>query len=145
MLHVREPRTPAAWPGWWSGEVDRLLNSVWSTPPAASSRRNFAFEVLSDAQGVTLCANVPGLEASAIDVSADGAKLTISGSRPTEQRKGGNYRLRERMFGTFSQTFHLSDDLDTNSIEASCRNGVLTVRIPKRSVPSPRTIQINVS
>lgn len=144
MLHVREPRT-AVESGWWGADVDRLLQSVWSTPPAASPRRNFAFEILSDAQGVTLCANVPGLEASAISVSAEGPTLTISGTRSTEHRQGGSYRLRERAFGAFSQTFHLSDDLDTGAIEASCRDGVLTVRIAKRAVPPQRTIEIKVS
>jgi HSP20 family protein len=122
-----------------------LLQSVWSTPPAASRRRNFAFEIVSDAQGVTLCANVPGLEASAISVAAEGATLTISGTRSTEHREGGNYRLRERVFGAFSQTFHLSEDLDTGAIEASCRDGVLTVRVAKRTVSPQRTIEIKVS
>ncbi len=144
MLHVREPRTSVG-PAWWGGEVDRLLQSVWSTPLAASRRRNFAFEVLSDEQGVTLCANVPGLDASAISVSAEGPTLTISGTRPAEHRQGGSYRLRERAFGTFTQTFHLSNDLDTGTIDANCRDGVLTVRIAKRVVAPTRTIEIKVS
>lgn len=143
LLNVRQPRLPD--PAWWSGEVDRLLQSVWSTPPAASRRRNFAFEVLSDPKGVTLCANVPGLDAAAIGVSVEGRTLTVSGTRPAEHRQDGNYQLRERVFGSFSQTFHLSDDLDAGTVQASCRDGILTIHIAKRAATGKRTIEIKVS
>jgi HSP20 family protein len=144
FLHVREPRRPSDLAR-WSGELDRLVQNIWPATSPGARRRNFAFEVVPDEHGVRLRANVPGLDASAITVSVEGRALTISGCRQAEQRQNGSYRMRERVFGSFSHTFHLAEDLDVDAIDASCRDGVLTVHVPKRAQAQPRQIEIKVS
>lgn len=142
MLHVREPQTATLRQ---PTSVEPAVQRFWSAPTRTLRCRNFAFEVIPDATGVTICANVPGLDASAVRVSVEGPVLTISGARQSQARQRGAYQLRERVFGSFSHTFHLADDLEPGGIEASCHDGVLTIRVPKRAQSEPRQIKINVA
>ncbi len=143
LVHVRERRPRA---DFWNLErdVDRIFRSFWSDRGVAR-RPNSEVTVSPDNDGVTLTAEVPGVEPSAINIAVDGRALTISGERPSETRGEGTYRLRERSCGKFSRTFHLTDDLDTQAIDAACNHGVLTVRIPKRAEAKPRQIEVKTS
>jgi HSP20 family protein len=143
LLHVREHR-PSHDPFAWSRDVDRVLSSFFAPPPRARRRPTSAFVVARDENGVTLTAEVPGVDPSAIAVHVEGRTLTVSGKREPEPRRDGHYRLRERSFGAFSETFQLGDQLDAAAIDATCRHGVLTIRIPNRIEAKPRQIEVTV-
>jgi len=144
LVHVRERRPRA---DVWNLEhdVDRLFRgffSDWGVPTRSDA---FGFDVTPDDGGVTVRAEIPGVDPSAIQVAVNDRALTISGERSTEQRRDGAYRLNERSYGKFSRTFNLSDTLDAGAIDAQCANGVLTVRIPKRPETQPRQIEVKAS
>ena len=147
LVHVRERRSRAPY-ATLEREVDRVLRDFWSdwgTPVSG-----FNCDVAPDNDGVTIHADVPGVPPSAINVAVDGRQLTISGERSSgepinEQESERAYRVRERHSGKFSRTFYLSEDLDTTAVEAECRDGVLSLRIPKRAEAKPRQIEIKVS
>lgn len=127
LVHVgeRRPRTDFTT---LERDVDRIFRSLWADPTVPAG---VGFDVVQDGDGVTVHADVPGVEPSAINIAVDGHTLTISGERSGR--------------GEFSRTFRLSDDLDTQAINAECRNGVLTLRVPKRPEAKPRQIEVKSS
>jgi HSP20 family protein len=146
LVHVRNPR-PAASIWNLQREVDdvfrRAFGVDWDWPFAAPAAS--ALEVLPDADGVTVRAELPGVDPAAIAINVEGRTLTIKAERHEEKRENGAYQLRERAYGSFSHAFHLSDDLDPDTVTAEAKNGILTVRIAKRAEAKPRQIEVKVS
>lgn len=144
LVHVRD-RRPARSAWSLQREVDDVFRRAFgfdvpSFAPAAS-----ALDVVPDADGVTVRAELPGVEPSAIAINVEGRTLTIKAERNAEKRENGSYQLRERAYGTFSHSFRLSDDLDAEAVSAEAKHGVLTLRIPKRAEAKPRQIEVKVS
>lgn len=142
MLVVRHRRPTPTWN--LEREVDSIFQRAfgldWPSAPAGS-----AFEVLPDADGVTVRAELPGVDPAAVAITVEGRALTISAERKGEEHQSGAYRLRERAYGQFSRTLRLADDLDADNISADAKHGVLTVRIPKRAEAKPRQIEVKVA
>ena len=93
-----------------------------------------------------LKADLPGLAEGDVNIEVQDGTLTISGERKAEheQREKGWYRI-ERSFGSFSRSLTLPDGVDPDRIEASFKDGVLDVRIPKPEERKPRRISISTS
>jgi HSP20 family protein len=140
MLVVRHRPTRAPWD--LQREVDSIFQRAFGVPFASSA--GAAFDVEPDADGVTVRAELPGVDPAAIAINVEGRTLTISAERKSEERQNGAYRLRERAYGQFSRSLRLSDDLDAEAITADAKHGVLTVRIPKRAESKPRQIEVKV-
>jgi HSP20 family protein len=88
-------------------------------------------------------ADLPGVDKKNIAVSAENGVLTITAEKEndkTENTKG--YKYYERYTGTFKRSFKLTEGLDSESISASFKNGVLTVDIPKKEKNIARKIEI---
>lgn len=125
-------------------ELDRFLGRPQGGEVGVSSAGVFpSVNLFADRDGVVLRAEVPGVEPSSIDVSIQRNTLHISGERPVKARDKGSYHRRERRFGKFSRSFQLPQDLDPEKASAECRNGVLTLRIPRREEAKPRQVRIN--
>jgi HSP20 family protein len=88
-------------------------------------------------------AELPGMKAEDINISATGNSLSISGERkiPSEG-EDVRYHRRERNAGSFSRVLALPGEVDVDKIEASHVNGILTVVIPKAEVAKPKQISI---
>ena len=77
--------------------------------------------------------DVPGMSAEEIDLFILGNVLQISGERKLEgDRKDENYHVIERGQGKFSRRVPLPAPVEVDDITASCKNGVLTVALPKK-------------
>jgi HSP20 family protein len=94
---------------------------------------------------VEIYAFAPGIDPAKVEVSVDKGLLTISGERtsevPQEDEKTALY-AQERFSGAFRRVVSLPDDVDTGRVEATCRNGVLKIVIPKRESSKPRRITV---
>jgi HSP20 family protein len=93
-----------------------------------------------------LYVDLPGVDPSEVDLTLDGGILTLSGRR-SEQLAGkpgddAQARRAERGHGSFHRRFVLPDTADGEKVNASGKNGVLTVTIPKQAKAMPRRIQI---
>ena len=88
-------------------------------------------------------AELPGMKADDIHISATGNSLSISGERkiPSEG-EDVRYHRRERNAGSFSRVLALPGEVDVDKIEASHVNGILTVVIPKAEKAKPKQITI---
>ncbi len=90
-------------------------------------------------------ADLPGLEKEDIKVEVEDNVLSITGERRLEEEKEEqNYHLRERVYGKFSRSFRLPAKVDANKINASFKNGVLSLIIPKTEDAKPKQIEVNV-
>ena len=79
-----------------------------------------------------ISAEVPGCEADDVDIAVRGNTLTITGERKQEEGKEKRgYRHTECSYGSFSRYINLPFDIAPGKIEAFCRDGVLTVKLPK--------------
>jgi HSP20 family protein len=103
-----------------------------------------AFEVKEREDAFVLQADVPGVKESELDLSVNANVLTISGSRQAQERKEGEtYYLYERAYGSFSRSFTLPDEANTEAVDAKLVDGVLTVTIGKRAESKPRKISVS--
>ena len=104
-------------------------------------------DIYEDKDKITVTAELPGMKKENIDVSLHGNALTVSGERKEEEeerREGENYRS-ERYFGRFQRTITLPTPVDPNKIQASYRDGVLTITCPKSEEAKPKQIQVKTS
>ena len=75
---------------------------------------------------------IPGMEKNDFQLVVDDDTLTISGERKFEnESKEKNYHSIETYFGNFKRAFHIPKDVDQNKIDATYKNGILNVELPK--------------
>jgi HSP20 family molecular chaperone IbpA len=93
-------------------------------------------------------ADLPGFDEKQISVHVEGGKLTIESGKNEEKKedksdKNGNYLIRERRKVSFSRSFTLPENADTEAVSAVFKNGVLSLEIKKRTGNTKRLIEIN--
>lgn len=89
-------------------------------------------DVIETEKTLQIKAELPGMSEKDIQVSLSRDTLTLSGEKKAEeeQRSGNIYRM-ERIYGAFSRTIALPLDVDAENAEATFKNGVLTINLPK--------------
>lgn len=88
--------------------------------------------------------DLPGVKESDLDVSLSGNRLSISGKREAESKEENEtYHAYERRFGSFSRTVTLPEDIASDKINASMKDGVLNISVQK--LPEARPQKITVS
>jgi HSP20 family protein len=85
---------------------------------------------------------VPGVPPENIQIETHGRTITVSGKREVKAPENGSFHRRERSVGEFSRSVQLPADVDVSRAEASCKHGILTVRIPKKEEAKPRQIAV---
>lgn len=87
--------------------------------------------------------DLPGLKADDIDIELENNVLTISGQRREETEENeGRFQLAERRWGEFSRSFVLPREVEGDRINATYKDGVLTVTIPKAESARRRRIEV---
>ena len=98
----------------------------------------------TDTHEVVIKAELPDVKKEDIGVSVENNVLTLTGERKPEQSKREQFQRVERRFGSFSRSFTLPTSVDAGQIAASYKDGVLTIRLPRREETKPRQITVNV-
>ena len=93
-------------------------------------------------------AELPGFDEKQIKVHVEGGKLSIESSKDEtkeekKDEKNGSYLVRERRTRSFSRSFTLPENADTDSVSAVFKNGVLSLEIKKRNENPKRLIEIH--
>lgn len=127
--------------------LERLLGlkGMPSSIRAASRGAFPAVNMGTTDEAVEIYAFAPGIDPATVDVSVDKGLLTISGERRTELPEDSekvSVYAGERFDGTFKRVVSLPDDAQTARVEATYRNGVLRVVIPRREASRPRRIEV---
>lgn len=107
------------------------------------SQSSLALDVSEDQDKYTIKASIPGVNPEAVDITMNNDVLTISGeSKSEDEKEEGQWHLRERRFGRFSRSIRLPAAINSEQIEATCENGVLTLQVPKAEETKPKRIAI---
>jgi HSP20 family protein len=104
-----------------------------------------AINVFTDREGYVLRMEVPGVAPEGLEIESQGRTLRISGKRDIKPPGEGSFHRRERAGGEFSRSLQLPADLDVARAQASCKHGMLTIRIPKSEEAKPRQISVNAA
>lgn len=100
-------------------------------------------DISETADKLTVKAEIPGIDIKDIEISISGDLLTLKGEKKSErEEKEENYHLVERSYGSFARTIRLPVSVETDKIEATYKNGVLTITCPKKEEVKAKPIQI---
>src|SRR5438105_1883191 len=118
------------------GEEEQDMTATWAP----------LVDVYEDADGITLKAELPEVDAKDVDIQVEGNTLTLKGERKLEKedKREGYHRI-ERTYGSFSRTFTLPNTVDVEHITAESKDGVLRVFLPKKAETKPRQIKVAVT
>ena len=100
-------------------------------------------DVIEDATGITLYADLPGVPKEKLDVRIDGEVLVIEGEMGLDMPKDMEATHIEVSLPRYRRVFTLSKDLDAERMSAEMKHGVLKVHIQKAEHARPRRIQVN--
>lgn len=122
-------------------EVDQLFARVG---PDAPHGVHPLVNLYESAEGFVLTAELPGMKLADIELAVHGNRLTIRGERKISYPDDGHTNLhrRERQAGQFRRAVELPVAIDSEKVEASYRNGVLLVKLPKPASHRPRRIEV---
>lgn len=131
-------------------EIDRLFDSPLNA--LTSNSQQFlngwlpTVDLFEDRDHLVIKAELPGMKKEDIDISLHGDVLTLSGERKEEETfdKAETYRA-ERFLGRFQRTLTLPVAVDASKVQASYKDGILTVTLPKAEEAKPKQIQVKVS
>jgi HSP20 family protein len=104
-----------------------------------------AVDVAEDENALKIHAELPGLKKDDVKISVKDGVLTLRGERKfEEEKKKDNYYRIERSYGLFARSFSLPTTVDASKIQASMKDGVLELTIPKKPEAKEREIAVEV-
>ena len=111
---------------------------------ATARRKKFVprCDVIERGDAIVLVLDMPGADEKSVELKLERNTLTVIGHAESVFQNGERALLREYNEGDFERTFSISEDLDSQSIDASMRDGVLQVVIPKSPQVKPRKITV---
>lgn len=122
-------------------EADEAQQTALATFPNWSL---LAGEVEETEKDVLVRVEVPGMNKEDCSITIEGNVLKLSGEKHMEREThDSNYHLMERAYGAFQRTIPLPRNVDSDMAEASYKNGVLTVRLPKKAAENTRSIPVS--
>ena len=101
-------------------------------------------DVFEDESGITLLADLPGVSRDRLGVRVDGESLILEATAATAQPENMQLVYGEAQLPSYRRQFTLSRELDASRIEASLKDGVLKLAIPKLEEAKPRRIEVRV-
>jgi HSP20 family protein len=105
-----------------------------------------AVDIHEEPRQFVVRADLPGVTAKDIEITAEKGVLALRGSRHFEQKSDdGHYSRIERVSGKFVRTFTLPENVATDQINAKFKDGVLELTIPKIAKPEPRRIEVQAA
>jgi len=102
-------------------------------------------DVSETKNNIVVKAEAPGIDPKDIDISLTGDVLTIKGEKRQEkEEKDENYHRVERSYGVFARSVRLPLEVQSDKIEASYKNGILKITLPKSEEAKKKEIKITV-
>lgn len=130
-------------------EIARLQDEMtrhWSQAPQGERRAaSFApaVDIFEDKDAIYVKAEIPGVKAEEVNIHVENNVLTLSGERKLAKAedKDGYHRI-ERVYGTFTRSFALPNNVVSDQVEAELTDGILSVKLPKKAEPQPKKIAV---
>lgn len=129
----------------FNGEMNSLLNM----PVYPRTVFLPKVDVKEDSEAYTMEMDLPGRSEKDVDIELDNNTLTISSkqeerneAKETENEENSRWLIRERRVSSFKRSFTLPEDVNLDALKASFKNGILSVKLPRRALPQPKKIAI---
>ena len=126
--------------------INRLFEEAWA-PLSKRAERAWspAVDIYEDEKEIVVKAELPDLEEKDVDVDIQDNVLTIKGEKKQErEEKKGTYHLVETSYGSFSRSFSLPNNVETDKATAKYEKGILKITLPKKEGAKPKKIEIKV-
>lgn len=127
---------------------DRMFDEFCSMAPCAETEIGWEpradVHETDDAYKVEF--DLPGIDKNDVKVKFEENTLTVSGERKSETKSDeNNYHRVERAYGSFCRSVRLPKNVNSQKINASFKNGVLEITLPKAEEVKPKEIEISIS
>jgi HSP20 family protein len=124
-------------------EMHRLIDPARADINEPGSGLFPPMNVTQDTDNFYVRAEVPGIKASELSISAVKNRLTIAGKREIQsENERVSYHRKERPEGSFNRTLTLPTEVDVERIDARYADGILTLKLPKAEAAKPRLISV---
>ncbi len=125
-------------------ELDRLFGDLERAPAfAAAQAPAVTFEDAGDA--LKIRAELPGLSEKDVEINVTANVLSLKAARKTEAPEGYTAHRRERSSFSFAQSYELPARIDPEKVEASLKQGVLTLTLPKVVEAQPKKVTVTAA
>ena len=117
----------------------------WGFPSLFSEEKSWvpAFDVVEDEKAFVVTAEIPGIDMKDLDVSLSDGILTVKGEKKNEEEeKRENYHRIERRYGSFHRSFRIPGEIDTDKLDATYKDGILKLVMPKGEASKPKKIKV---
>jgi len=112
-----------------------VMREEWELMPS--------FDISETDNGFVVKADLPGIDPKTLDITLSGNTLSVSGEKKEQnEQKGERFHTIERRFGSFSRSFMLPGDVKEQGIEATYKDGVLQLTIPKAEPAKQKKIEV---
>jgi HSP20 family protein len=143
----------------WPDDIDRFFNRAmrgfdfWPWRgfgrfrPMITRREGWLpdMDVLEQEGKLVVRMDLPGIKREDVDVAIEGDMLVVSGQRTEEKEtKEEDYYCAERSSGSFRRAVRLPEGAKSEEIEATYKDGVLEVRVPRPAAPEPKKLKVDV-
>ena len=118
-------------------ELDRSLEQM-----TTQASRSFPLDAYRRGDQFLVHFDLPGVDASAIDLTVERNVLTVTAQRQANRKEGDQIIVAERPYGTFTRQLFLGEGLDADAVQATYEAGVLTLTIPVAPQAKPRKLQV---
>ena len=126
--------------------IDQAFNTGWNPESRVWVP---AIDVVEKKDAYVLYAELPGVDASQVDIKFEQNVLTLRGTKPSalNVEQDGEMRVfaAERVSGGFERSLRLPEFVDAEKINADFTNGLLTITVPKAQAAQPRKIEIKTA
>jgi len=129
-------------------QFNRLFNQAFDRSAEEGSLTPWApaVDIYETEHELVVKADLPDVKPEELDIRVENNILTIRGERKFEKKVNENNYLRvERTYGSFSRSFSLASTVNSEAIKAEYKDGVLTLKVPKREEAKPKQIKVNVN
>jgi HSP20 family protein len=130
--------------------VDQFFDDAFFTPNRLRRAENGgdgawlpAVDLSQTPERFVVRVDLPGLKREDIDVTVENNTLTLRGERKFEQHEETeSYNRIERVYGAFTRSFQLPNNVDSGKVKATFEDGVLTIDIPKTEEAKSKRVEI---
>ncbi|MFO7845347.1 MAG: Hsp20/alpha crystallin family protein [Balneolaceae bacterium] len=125
---------------------DDLVPFSWNREQRDETLRSWmpSADITEDEKEYQILMDIPGMDKNDIKINIQDGRVSVTGERKTEEKKEKADLIRqERYYGSFYRSFKLPDKIKEDDIQASFKEGVLKLLIPKAEIVKPKSIKVN--
>lgn len=123
--------------------LDKLFEDSFIKPPMLNGGTSFPIDLFETPETYVLKASLPGVKLEDLSIDATSEILVIKGEyKDAVEVKEDAYLRKERRAGMFHRSFELPLSIDSAKIDATFKDGVLTLVLPKADVVKPKQIKV---